>query len=99
VQRLLGNINWIRNVCGIDNQILAPLFQLLRGDSDLTAPRQMTTEASNALEQINRLISQKQCHRIAENCEIHLYVCNQELQPIAIIGQWDDTQSDPLIIL
>ncbi|NXN34575.1 PO113 protein, partial [Nycticryphes semicollaris] len=25
VQTLLGNINWIRNVCGIDNQVLAPL--------------------------------------------------------------------------
>ncbi|NWX44767.1 POK18 protein, partial [Steatornis caripensis] len=25
VQKLLGNINWIRSICGIDNKTLEPL--------------------------------------------------------------------------
>ncbi|KFP56027.1 hypothetical protein N322_00491, partial [Cariama cristata] len=29
LQKLLGNINWIRTVIGINNQVLAPLFDLL----------------------------------------------------------------------
>ncbi|KFO69131.1 hypothetical protein N303_09553, partial [Cuculus canorus] len=32
VQKLVGNIHWIRNFLGIDNQTLQPLFALLRGD-------------------------------------------------------------------
>ncbi|NWS77429.1 PO113 protein, partial [Crotophaga sulcirostris] len=37
VQKLLGNINWIRNMIGINNQMLQPLFTLLKGDTELTA--------------------------------------------------------------
>ncbi|KAK4814004.1 hypothetical protein QYF61_004634 [Mycteria americana] len=79
VQKLLGNINWIRTQCGIDNETLAPLFELLKGDTDLNAPRQWTTAAKDALRT--------------------LYVCNQEQQPLAIIGQWEARERDPLILL
>ncbi|NWS63797.1 PO113 protein, partial [Chunga burmeisteri] len=38
LQKLLGNINWIRTVIGMDNQVLAPLFDLLQGDSLINSP-------------------------------------------------------------
>ena len=63
VQKLLGNINWIRAQCGIDNYTLTPLFELLKGDTDINAPRQWTTEAKNTLRIINERLSLQQCHR------------------------------------
>ncbi|NWI42067.1 POK19 protein, partial [Picathartes gymnocephalus] len=39
LQQLLGEINWIRPVLGIANDELAPLFDLLRGDCNITSPR------------------------------------------------------------
>ncbi|NWI35166.1 POK19 protein, partial [Picathartes gymnocephalus] len=39
LQQLLGEINWIRPVLGITNDELTPLFDLLRGYSDITSPR------------------------------------------------------------
>ncbi|KFQ42347.1 hypothetical protein N333_10777, partial [Nestor notabilis] len=35
VQILIGNINWVRSLLGIDNKTLEPLFELLKGDTDL----------------------------------------------------------------
>ncbi|NWI26652.1 PO113 protein, partial [Sula dactylatra] len=35
LQKLLGTINWVRTLMGVDNTTLAPLFNLLRGDSNL----------------------------------------------------------------
>ncbi|NXR70418.1 POK19 protein, partial [Rhadina sibilatrix] len=39
LQQLLGEINWIRPVLGIINDELSPLFDVLRGDSDIRSPR------------------------------------------------------------
>ncbi|NXD03315.1 POK6 protein, partial [Certhia familiaris] len=39
LQQLLGEINWMRPVLGMTNDDLAPLFNLLRGDSDIKSPR------------------------------------------------------------
>ncbi|NXD03491.1 POK19 protein, partial [Certhia familiaris] len=39
LQQLLGEINWMRPILGIANDDLAPLFNLLRGDSDIKSPR------------------------------------------------------------
>ncbi|NXN38985.1 POK6 protein, partial [Rhinoptilus africanus] len=37
-QKLLGTINWVRPLLGISNSDLSPLFNLLKGTSDLCAP-------------------------------------------------------------
>ncbi|NWT87089.1 POK18 protein, partial [Lanius ludovicianus] len=39
LQQLLGEINWVRSILGITNDELAPVFDLLRGDYDITSPR------------------------------------------------------------
>ncbi|KFQ78367.1 hypothetical protein N337_13050, partial [Phoenicopterus ruber ruber] len=74
VQKLIGNINWVRTLCGIDNQTLAPLFELLKGDTDINAPRKLTNAAKRALEQVEEKISTQQCQRRAENLPINLYI-------------------------
>ncbi|NWT49325.1 POK11 protein, partial [Chroicocephalus maculipennis] len=38
VQKLLGTITWVRPLLGISNSDLSPLFELLKGDSDLGSP-------------------------------------------------------------
>lgn len=43
VQKLIDNINWIRTQCGIDNHTLAPLFEMLKGDTDINMPCQLKT--------------------------------------------------------
>ncbi|NWZ68163.1 POK18 protein, partial [Acrocephalus arundinaceus] len=39
LQRLLGEINWMRPILGITNDELTSLFNLLRGDTDIQSPR------------------------------------------------------------
>ncbi|NXE15659.1 PO113 protein, partial [Lophotis ruficrista] len=38
LQKLLGAINWICPVLGLSTEMLLPLFQMLKGDPDLTSP-------------------------------------------------------------
>ncbi|KAK4806189.1 hypothetical protein QYF61_001112 [Mycteria americana] len=71
IQKLLGNINWIRTQCA----------------------------AKDALRTVNERLSLQQCHRRVENLPVQLYICNQEQQPLAIIGQWETRERDPLILL
>ncbi|NXX51981.1 POK10 protein, partial [Tricholaema leucomelas] len=39
LQQLLGEINWMRSILGITNDELAPLFNLLKGDSNIKSHR------------------------------------------------------------
>ncbi|NXT43035.1 PO113 protein, partial [Pelecanoides urinatrix] len=38
LQKVLGIINWVRPLLDLKNELLAPLFELLKGDTDLNAP-------------------------------------------------------------
>lgn len=38
LQKVLGTINWVCPLLGLNNELLAPLFELLKGDTDLNAP-------------------------------------------------------------
>ncbi|NWW85539.1 POK6 protein, partial [Rhynochetos jubatus] len=38
LQKVLGTLNWVRPTLGISTQQFHPLFQLLKGDSDLASP-------------------------------------------------------------
>lgn len=56
VEKLLGNINWIQMFFGIDNQTLAPLFELLKGDIDINVPQKMTNVARMSLSKVEEKI-------------------------------------------
>ncbi|KAF1417081.1 hypothetical protein FQV23_0016577, partial [Spheniscus humboldti] len=38
LQKLVGTINWVCPLLGIDNDMLTPLFELLKGAPELTSP-------------------------------------------------------------
>ncbi|NXP56847.1 POK18 protein, partial [Heliornis fulica] len=38
LQKLVGDIQWVRTWCGVTNEDLGPLFNLLQGSSDPTEP-------------------------------------------------------------
>ncbi|NWH41444.1 POK18 protein, partial [Chloropsis hardwickii] len=63
VQHLCGAINWVRPLLGLTNEDLDPLFDLLKGGNDLTAPRSLTPEVKQALEKVSRAISSRQVLR------------------------------------
>jgi hypothetical protein len=51
-QKLLGDINWIRPYCNLPNAELCQLFNILKGDSDLQSPYQLTPLARACLQKV-----------------------------------------------
>lgn len=99
VQILLGNINWVRTLLSIDNKTLEPLLELLKGDTDLNAPRELTLEAQRALKRVNEALSLRQAHRVIFGVPIELLIINNDFQPVGVIMQWAQKEPDPLKIL
>uniref|UniRef100_K7FZP3 ribonuclease H n=1 Tax=Pelodiscus sinensis TaxID=13735 RepID=K7FZP3_PELSI len=88
LQKLLGTINWIRPTLGVTTEELSPLFQLLRGDSDLSSPRALTPKAVAALQRVAEKIQTAFGHRR-----------DAHLPPYALIGQWDTSPVSPNLSL
>ncbi|NXL54040.1 POK18 protein, partial [Podilymbus podiceps] len=99
LQKLLETLNGVRPLLGLTTQELHPLFQLLKGDPDLTLPRRLTPEAQKALEKVSDALSNRQASRRIENIKIGLYVMLSKFQPYGFLAQWEPKQQDPLIIL
>ncbi|NXF09939.1 POK18 protein, partial [Smithornis capensis] len=89
VQKLTGVINWICPYLGITNVQLQPLLELLEGDTDLTAPRQLTKEAKKAIEAIEFALANKFVWRISPDMELQVYII-VSVMPYAILAQWND---------
>lgn len=99
LQRLTGEINWVRPVLGITADELAPLFDLLKGDNDIKSPRSLTTEAYKALENITDALQNRQAHRYVPDKPFFLAVLGETLRLYGLIFQWDSSQKDPLLII
>lgn len=56
-QKLLGDINWIRPSLCLSTAQLLPLFNTLKGDADPTSPRELTTEARQSLQIVERALA------------------------------------------
>lgn len=63
VQRLVGDLQWLRTWCGITNQELEPLVHLLQDSTNPTQPRVLTKAAKAALQQIEKKLSLQQSYR------------------------------------
>ncbi|NWW64058.1 POK18 protein, partial [Ifrita kowaldi] len=63
LQQLCGSLNWVRPWLGLTNGDLAPLFNLLRGQSDLLSPRSLTPEARESIRKAEKALSEKQANR------------------------------------
>jgi len=99
VQKLVGDLQWIQNICGITNTYLQPLYELLQDRKDPYEPRQLTQSAEAALQVITQKISHGSVSRILEGSPIQLYIYDSWEEIIGILAQWQEQQSDPLCIL
>lgn len=99
VQKLLGTINWVRPLLGISNADLRPLFEMLKGSSDLNAPRTLSPEAIASLHKAATAIASRQAHRWEPELPFQLIILNPARQPYALIFQWDCQKMDPLLII
>jgi hypothetical protein len=55
-QKLLGDINWLQPALKITTTELSPLFNILKGDSEPSSPRQLTLEGRQALQRGEKAI-------------------------------------------
>ncbi|TRZ14436.1 hypothetical protein HGM15179_012669 [Zosterops borbonicus] len=81
MQQLCGSINWVRPLLGISSEDLAPLFNLLRGDSAPNSPRSMTSEARAAVARVQEALSSHQAHSKLKDPLLILEWIFQHAQP------------------
>ena len=91
-QKLLGDINWIHPYMRLSNFELIPLFDILKGDPQLSSPRALTPEARVALEKVERCLEKAKLYRWKEGEDILLCVLKTFRQPTGVL--W---QSGPLL--
>ncbi|KFW86776.1 hypothetical protein N305_08804, partial [Manacus vitellinus] len=94
LQKLLGAINWIRPVLGITTGDLHPLFELLRGDADLSSPRHLTPDAIKTLSTVEKKVSERQSCRRMEGLPSSLVIIREERQPLGLLGQFTGDKKD-----
>ncbi|RMC20161.1 hypothetical protein DUI87_01007 [Hirundo rustica rustica] len=98
-QKLVGVITWLRPYLGLTTAQLSPLFELLKGDTDLKSPRELTPEARKVLEEVQQAVLARQVYRIEPSIDVTVFITTPDLHPTGIIGQWNDVWTDPLHIL
>ncbi|NXP94710.1 POK11 protein, partial [Passerina amoena] len=87
VQQLVRDIQWIRNICGITNEELEPLIQLLGISSWADERRTLDKKQQQALDHIATKVATSHAHRLIED------------HPFTLICQWVKTRANPLVIL
>ncbi|RMC16812.1 hypothetical protein DUI87_06065 [Hirundo rustica rustica] len=98
-QKLVGVITWLHPYLGLTTAQLSPLFELLKGDTDLKSPRELTPEARKVLEEVQQAVSACQVYRIEPSIDVTVFITTPDLHPTGIIGQWNDDWTDPLHVL
>ncbi|NXX39933.1 POK11 protein, partial [Tricholaema leucomelas] len=97
--KFLGSINWLRPLLGISNSDLTSLFDLLKGDINLSAPCSLTPEAKETLEKVCEAIQSRQAYRWDPELPLFLIILQDDVKPLGLIFQWDLSLKDPLLIL
>ncbi|RMC20646.1 hypothetical protein DUI87_01498 [Hirundo rustica rustica] len=98
-QKLVGIITRLCPYLGLTIAQLSPLFELLKGDTDLKSPRELTPEARKVLEEVQQAVSACQVYRIEPSIDVTVFITTPDLHPAGIIGQWNDDWTDPLHVL
>ncbi|RMB93160.1 hypothetical protein DUI87_30482 [Hirundo rustica rustica] len=98
-QKLVGVITWLHPYLGLTTAQLSPLFELLKGDTDLKSPRELTPEAHKVLEEVQQAVSACQVYRIEPSIDVTVFITTPDLHPTGIISQWNDDWTDPLHVL
>lgn len=75
------------------------MFNILKGDPELTSQRKLIPEAKTALETVEWAITNQQVYQICSEVCITVFVVIVDLHPTGIIGQCDTQWSHPVHIL
>ncbi|RMC21437.1 hypothetical protein DUI87_02303 [Hirundo rustica rustica] len=90
-QKLVGVITWLRPYLGLTTTQLSPLFELLKGDTDLKSPRELTPEARKVLEEVQQAVSACQVYRIEPSIDVTVFITTPDLHPTGkAIVTWQD---------
>ncbi|NWS17210.1 POK18 protein, partial [Pachyramphus minor] len=99
VQKFAGTINWLRQYLGLTTFQIQPLIDLLRGDTDLTAPRSLTPQVKQTIALVEQAIQLKHVWRIDTNIAFQVFVRIENMILFAMITQWNPKWGDPLHVL
>ncbi|XP_010575420.1 PREDICTED: LOW QUALITY PROTEIN: endogenous retrovirus group K member 11 Pol protein-like [Haliaeetus leucocephalus] len=98
-QKLVGDIQWIRNLFGVSNEDLALLLRLLSTSTNVDDKRQLSVEQTEDLQCMMDKIVNSKAAQYDPDLLIQLIVINGEKSsdyPFALFAQWDPALKDPL---
>lgn len=90
VQKLMGDIQWVRPICGITNDDLTPLMPLLGQATDANTIRQLSNFQKEALQKVVNKIGSAVASRRVPDLPVLFLILNsgpQNIHPFGIIGQ------------
>ena len=74
-------------------------MDLLKGGTDIAAPRALTPEAKEVITEVEQAIVRRRVWRIDLTVSIQVFVLIDKLVPFAMIAQWNSDWPDPLHVL
>lgn len=86
-QKLLGDIQWLRPYLKLPTADLLPLYDILRGPSEPTSPRQLTPAAHKFLSLITRAISSQASFQIVYSLPLVFVVLSTPHVPTGVLWQ------------
>jgi hypothetical protein len=86
-QKLLGDINWLCPYSKHTTRDLKPLFDSLKGSSDPTSHRSLTSEGLMALQQVEKAIEEQFVTYIDYSLPLHLLIFNTIHIPTVVLWQ------------
>ncbi|NWI79584.1 POK11 protein, partial [Dryoscopus gambensis] len=99
LHQLCGSISWVHPLLGVTMELLALLFDLLKGCEDLDSPCTITVEAWAAISKAQLALSSRQAHRTLLHLPFNFIVLGNTPRFHGLIFQGDTVQKDPLTII
>ncbi|RMB92839.1 hypothetical protein DUI87_30733 [Hirundo rustica rustica] len=78
-QKLVGVIPWLCPYLGLTTAQLSPVFELLKGDTDLKSPRELTPEARKVLEEVQQAVLAHQVYHIEPSIDVTVFITTPDL--------------------
>ena len=99
-QKLLGDINWVRSYLDLTTAELKPLFAILEGDPAITSSRQLTAEAAQVLDKVEKKLGEASLTQLDPSSPFQLCIVSSPQQPTAVLWQrgpllWVHPQTSP----
>jgi hypothetical protein len=86
-QKLLGDINWLCPFLKLTTVELKSLFDILKGCSDPTSPRSLTSEGLLSLQLVEKAIEEQFATYIDYSLPLHLLIFNTTHVPTGLLWQ------------